>query len=476
MSCRTTKGGTLAHRLARATSGLSDKTVQSLFHALKREGENAPNPTVEEVEEFRNRMRTLMAESNLSAAQLERSEHDLFLSKDEVPDGSTFYSWSAIEARARQEAVLRSVKAMVVDLDPPGSQSEYYTLGADGRPENVWYASYGSNLDRARFMTYIAGGTPDGSATEHEGARDKTEPEEDVAIRYEGRMHFAGVSGRWGGGGVAFIDNDTAGHALGRAYMLKMEQFDDVVAQENGRTPGTLSVDTEKALAEGKSEISHGFYGTLVHIGDYKCAPVFTFTGDFSAKDAVTAMYDGKKFSGATNSPSDNYIRMIGSGLSETFGMDTQEQADYLRGSLGADKISRDEVVRVLSTPPDPVAPKKVYKSKYSGSSSTYGSSRHLDTYGDSWYEEARYRDTLFDDPWIDDTPSGSRGKKEKNWWEFDTESEFEEYLADSDLETYLEEQSSRTAYSSRVRCGFCGEYGHRMNDCHGLGIIGYRP
>eukprot|EP00660_Eupelagonema_oceanica_P012980 gene12980-16317_t len=31
----------------------------------------------------------------------------------------------------------------------------------------VWYASYGSNLSRARLMTYIRGGVPPGRAAEY---------------------------------------------------------------------------------------------------------------------------------------------------------------------------------------------------------------------------------------------------------------------------------------------------------------------
>ena len=47
MSCRTTSGGSVSIRLARAFSGLPDSTLQTLFHALKREGTGCPAPTEE---------------------------------------------------------------------------------------------------------------------------------------------------------------------------------------------------------------------------------------------------------------------------------------------------------------------------------------------------------------------------------------------------------------------------------------------
>jgi hypothetical protein len=462
MSCRTTKGGTAAHRIARAVSGLSDNTVQSLFHALKREGADLTAPTDEEVEAWRVRMRALMTEIGMSDAQIERTERDLFLSRDENPDGPTFYSWSNIEARARQEAIIRTVKGMVVDLDEPGSQSEFYELGEDGRPVKVWYASYGSNLSRDRFMTYIAGGTPEGTLDKHEGSRDHTEPEEDVPIRYSGRLHFAGNSGRWDGG-VAFIDNDTSGHALGRAYLINMQQFDDVVAQENGKSVGSVTVDTTKALTEGVDQVMPvGLYGTLVHIGDYENAPVFTFTGKNSAQDNLTLSRDGKSF-GGTNAPGNNYLRMIGSGLQETFGMGPQEQADYLRGALGVTNMNRDALINVVSTPPEKVKrPKPKYSTKSTYSSSSRRSGRGLGT--SAWEKRderwvPRRSDMWYGDSWDEPT---DYDEPDFHWWDFDSEDEYEQAL------TEFTRSSTR-----RLECNYCFETGHNIDDCPNLGLIG---
>lgn len=478
MSCRTTKGGTVAHRIARAYSGLSDNSVQKLFHALKREGENTPEPTREEIEAWRLRMRALIEESGMSEAQRERSENDLFHVLSENPNGPTFYSWNGIEALARQESAIRSVKGLVIDLEEPGSQAENYELGEDGRPAKVWYASYGSNLSKNRFETYIAGGAPEGSHTAHPGARDITLPEEDIPIRYHGRMHFAAVSNRWGGGGVAFMDDDSPGHALGRAYKISMEQFDDVVAQENGRKPGDLKVETEEALTKGKSRISYGLYGTLVHIGDYENAPVFTFTGDFTAKEALTSLHESKPKTMPTNSPSNNYMRMIGSGLAETFGMNEYDQADYIRGSLGASTITREHIINVLTTPMEKVKPPakpkytsntpSKYSSKnyrrsniknrwdeewnsYKSSSGDYWTSSSGTSYPSNWFSED------YDDDFEDYRYEGGN-PVERNWWDFGSEEEYEEYL--------MSPAADNITYIQKKVCLFCGENGHKMNDC----------
>lgn len=286
MSCRTTRGGTVANRFARAYSGLPDKDVQALFHALKREGADLPPPDQLDIEAWAVHQRMLLKSLNLTPRQRELSERDLALALDEHPDAGTFYAWSHIETRARQEAVLRSIDT-AVDLDPPGSHRDRYILDADGNPAEVWYASYGSNLNRERFMAYIEGGTPSGSTTHHDGARDKTPPADDIPIRFNGRLHFAYASARWGGGGVGFIDNDHVGHALGRAYRITGEQFADVIAQENGRTVGNTKLPFAQVLSDGRAKAGYGVYDTLVHIGDYDGAPVLTFTGNFTAADSI---------------------------------------------------------------------------------------------------------------------------------------------------------------------------------------------
>jgi len=363
MSCRSTRGGTLSTGLARLYSGLTDKQVQPLFHSLKREGQGLPEPAEVDYKIWRARQFALIQNADITAKERARLERLHFLTNNEYPDGPTFHAWQHIEVRARQEAVMRNI-TNAVDLAPPGSQAHQYDIGEDGRPRKVWYASYGSNLNRARFLTYLRGGTPPGGRRHQIGARDASDPEGDIPIRFDGRMHFAYASGRWDGGGVGFMDVDKAGHALGRAYLITAEQFDDVVAQENGM-PLTLSdpVDIATVVQKGRGTYRNSvIYSDLIHIGDHEGSPVLTFTGSFTSRDALfeaSRIMDGDKDADhtiATNEPHGNYLRMIGAGLREAFDMDERDQADYLRGCGGAETWPRRALLAALRAP-EPQAP-----------------------------------------------------------------------------------------------------------------------
>lgn len=355
MSCRDTSGGALATSLARAYSGLTDREVRSIFHSLKREAAGLPHPTEAEFDFWRRRQSQLISNAPISESQRRRLRDKHFQTLGEYPSGALFHAWMNVEARCRQEAVIRSISA-AVDIEPPGSQKEHYSLGSDGRPTHVWYASYGSNMNRARFLTYLQGGTPPGSTRPHIGSRDRTPPQGDIPIRFDGRMHFAYRSSRWQGGGVGFIDLASPGHSLGRAYLITSEQFDDIVAQENGLPPTKGSaVDIQKTLEKGVSVHSPlSVYGTLAHVGDYDNAPVLTFTGNFSEVDSLyeaALAADGDLTADtfiARNEPHGNYLRMVAAGLSEAFGMTRHQQVDYLRGCGGAERWPRRGLLNVL--------------------------------------------------------------------------------------------------------------------------------
>lgn len=472
MSCRTTSGGSVSIRLARAFSGLPDATLQTLFHALKREGYGCPEPTLEMKQSWRDRQRILLKYAKLTDAQREHSERDLLRAMEENIDGDIFHAWHRLEVRARQEIVLNSILENVIDLTPPGSQSDQYELGADGRPKRVWYCSYGSNLSKDRFLTYIKGGTPDGSSTSHPGCRDKSLPLEDIPIRFEGRMHFSGSSFRWGSGGVAFMDNeDNLGRALGRAYNVTIEQFDDIAAQENGRGVGTITTKTDEAISTGSSILlATGLYGNLVHIGDYQGAPAFTFTGDFSAEQALLGSFEDKKAGYIKiNEPSPNYIRVIGSGLKDTFGLSIEQQIDYIRGSLGSEDMTRSKIKEILESPAE------VFE-KVTKSYSSYGRSSY--PYGDS-YSGVDYSDG----PWSSTTKSSNRILSEEQMSDEEYSDEMARFLisdrdtpwfdepkyatpkTDTALPKYYDEEDPDSEYNL-IGCAHCKSRNHFTHEC----------
>jgi hypothetical protein len=127
----------------------------------------------------------------------------------------------------------------------------------------VWYAAYGSNLLRARFLAYLEGGSFEGGPPER-GCADPSPPRDEAAMTIRHRRYFAYEAARWGGGGVAFVDPYVRGTTLGRAYLVTEEQFADVLAQENGwpdRTP-----------------IDQGWYRCVLGMGEHDGVPLRTIT------------------------------------------------------------------------------------------------------------------------------------------------------------------------------------------------------
>jgi hypothetical protein len=191
--------------------------------------------------------------------------------------------------------------------------------------EHIWYASYGSNLLRARFDTYIRGGTPEGAATGQVGCTDPSPPRADAPVRIPHRLKFAGRFGKWQGRGVAFIDRDrdaTAG-TLGRMYLVTAEQFVQIVLQENGHDDFgvDLDVDLGEAVRRGSSRFRGGAYSVLLRLGFRDGSPILTFTTDGDRMPA--------------NAPSPAYLTTMVRGIREAYTLTDDQIVAYLRSIRG---------------------------------------------------------------------------------------------------------------------------------------------
>lgn len=94
------------------------------------------------------------------------------------------------------------------------------TMRGEKEMKYIWYACYGSNINRSRFIDYI------------EGCTDTTPPVDDRPFEFDHPVFFAGKSFRWGGKGKAFLDIEKNGHAFGRIYKITREQYDEVKRKE----------------------------------------------------------------------------------------------------------------------------------------------------------------------------------------------------------------------------------------------------
>jgi hypothetical protein len=195
----------------------------------------------------------------------------------------------------------------------------------------VWYAGYGSNLCAERFRCYLEGGIPPGLKRPSRGARDPGPPRADRPLDLPHRLYFAGYAERWGGS-PCFVDTvATSDHMThGRAYLITWGQFEDVVAQENGRPTTPIQLDgclPENGCIAG---LGAGRYQNLLCLGTLDGSPVVTITSARTMKDA------------RLGAPSTSYLKVMIAGLRESRGMRDDAIVDYLGSAPG----SSGELVR----------------------------------------------------------------------------------------------------------------------------------
>lgn len=187
----------------------------------------------------------------------------------------------------------------------------------------VWYACYGSNLLRKRFMCYLKGGLIPGNDKAERGATDPSDPVRDEPVKINHRLFFSLHLPKWGGSGVAFIDTKVSNDRItyGRKYLITREQFLDVVRQENAvAADAEIVIDEEKLKRDGWQDIfSDTWYGRLIYVGDAINIPIYTFT----CRKAMEEMELVPAFGG--------YYQVISDGLKETYHLTDEEIEDYLK-------------------------------------------------------------------------------------------------------------------------------------------------
>jgi hypothetical protein len=195
---------------------------------------------------------------------------------------------------------------------------------------NVWYAAYGSNLSRARFEIYLRGGTPDGAKHAYPGCRDTSPPDEDVADEIDLELAFGGTSRTWGGG-VAFVDTGP-GPTKARLYLISLEQFEDVMAQENWLDAGSVVLGApplEPVVLDGNH-----MYRVVLPVGKREKVPVLTVTQPSQTKVAP---------------PSSAYLAHVAQGLREAHAMSDRDIVDYLSSKRGvAGLVSEEELAEIV--------------------------------------------------------------------------------------------------------------------------------
>ena len=181
----------------------------------------------------------------------------------------------------------------------------------------VWYVAYGTNLSTARLACYLSGGRPPGADRRYDGCRDPSPPQDARPVELRGRLSFAGESSVWGGG-MAFFTSATGGVVHARAYLLRLEQLGDLVAQEARRPVGA-----ELVLETDGRPTRHGLsrtYDVLLDVGALDGHRMLTLTGSRVPP---------------ARAPSAAYVRTMLEGLADGFGLDADDLIVYLAAADG---------------------------------------------------------------------------------------------------------------------------------------------
>lgn len=206
----------------------------------------------------------------------------------------------------------------------------------------LWYVAYGSNVHADRFNAYVSGGRPEGAARRYPGCRDATPPRAVRPVRFGGRVFFALNSTVWAGG-MAFYDPSLPDSSVaGRAYLVTLSQFSDIVHQEMHRPVGA-DLELGPALRDGRARLGPGRYETIVRLDRDPAFPetdhpAFTFTCPSSAE----LLEDGLR------PPSEAYVRTIATGLRDAHRWDAKRIAKYLWRSAGIEGWSKERLLKAV--------------------------------------------------------------------------------------------------------------------------------
>ncbi|KAI3976691.1 hypothetical protein MKX01_008549 [Papaver californicum] len=241
------------------------------------------------------------------------------------------------------EDVIASLSTLTVDEDNR-SKDQMVSSSASWRSNfskvDIWYASFGSNMWKPRFLCYIKGGQAEGMQAPCSGSMDKNPPKE-IVWKIAPHRFFLGRSKTrtWGAGGVAFLhpESDDSSNSYMCLYKITLEQFNDVLLQENRLRPVEAinplfdlsdleSVTKTKSL--NSNELKDGWYSNVVCLGTEGDLPILTMT--CSILD-IELFKSGKL---PLNAPSKEYKDTLVKGLVEGKQLSEEEAVAYINDGL----------------------------------------------------------------------------------------------------------------------------------------------
>ncbi|XP_065005481.1 histone deacetylase 5-like isoform X1 [Musa acuminata AAA Group] len=266
----------------------------------------------------------------LSKLKIDEGNHGKVIASDQVQEEE---SLSASEASHDAELVTSNE---IVD--------GYITWRSLLSKVEVWYASFGSNMWMPRFLCYIEGGKVEGMSAPCCGSLDKSSPKDVIWKIVPHRLLFGRSHTRtWGAGGVAFLDPErsTSDKAYLCMYRITLEQFNDVLLQENSlhqengiikqMASPLLDLHILEYVAKNKSlplkALKDGWYSTVLYLGKEDDLPILTMT--CSASD-VERFKSGEL---PASVPAKDYMNTLVNGLVEGKQLTREEAVAYVNGA-----------------------------------------------------------------------------------------------------------------------------------------------
>uniref|UniRef100_A0A5B7BC80 histone deacetylase n=1 Tax=Davidia involucrata TaxID=16924 RepID=A0A5B7BC80_DAVIN len=201
---------------------------------------------------------------------------------------------------------------------------------------DVWYATFGSNMSKSRFLCYIQGGQVEGMRKPCSGSMDKSLPKEILWKTVPHRLFFGrDHTSTWGPGGVAFLHPKSNIHdkAYMCLYRITLEQFNDVLLQENVSSYDMRSplFDLTALNSIVKTQyisveiLKRGWYHNVVYLGKENDIPILTMTCTLSNIESF------KTGNLPLCAPNKDYANILVKGLVEGNKLPEEEAMAYIQ-------------------------------------------------------------------------------------------------------------------------------------------------
>ncbi|KAJ0981970.1 hypothetical protein J5N97_010225 [Dioscorea zingiberensis] len=206
---------------------------------------------------------------------------------------------------------------------------------------DIWYATYGSNMWKPRFLCYIRGGKVEGMSQPCYGSRDNSLPKAVIWRTLPHRLFFArSHTYTWGAGGVAFLhpESNTNERVHMCLYKITLEQFNDVLLQENiaiqHLDSPLFDLSSLQYVSENNSRVlevlKEGWYPNVLYLGKEDNLPILTMTCSLS--DVERCKSGDLPMVGASK----DYMNVLVKGLVEGKQLSEDEAIAYINKAASA--------------------------------------------------------------------------------------------------------------------------------------------